>query len=104
MQFYKRNVTKKAPRTSQSCFQSVCFLWGGQPHLAPEGAAAEEPVPSVNLLSRDKKQVQRSRKVPASVELMERRNVIGFLRGRQRGDVEFRLPLLNMPIRDEATP
>lgn len=53
---------------------------------ASEIATGEEPAPLVSLLGGDKKQVQWGRKVPASVELMERRNVIGFLRGRQRSE------------------
>lgn len=75
MQFYKKKV-KTAPQRSQSHLYGLFPLqgWGEQPHLAAtEAAAGEEPVPSVNLLSRDKKQVQWSRKVPASVELMETR-------------------------------
>ena len=67
--------------------------WGEQLHLAAsEVAAGEEPVPSVNLLSRDKKQVQWSRKVSASAELMERRNVIGFLRGSRGAMCNFASP------------
>ena len=95
MQFYRIQYYKKnAHQTTSYVADGSCsFPLGGgssgtQQHraAASEAAAGEELAPSVSLLSRDKKQVQWSRKAPASVELMERRNVIGFLKGRQRGD------------------
>ena len=63
----------------------LSFAWGQQDTHGIRGSRRQLAA-SVSLLSRDRKQVQWSRKVPASVELMERRNVIGFLKGRQRGD------------------
>lgn len=62
------------PKSAGHISISAFALREEQLHSAATG---EEPVPLVSLLG-GKKQVQWSRKVPASVELMERRNVIGF--------------------------
>lgn len=64
----------------------LSFAWEQQSACGIRGSSSRQLAALASLLSRDRKQVQWSRKVPASVELMERRNVIGFLKGRQRGD------------------
>ena len=64
----------------------LLFAWEQQSTHGIRGSRRKQLVALVSVLSRDRKQVQWRRKVLASVELMERSNVIGFLKGRQRSD------------------
>ena len=64
----------------------LSFAWEQQSTHGIRGSRRKQLAALVSVLSRDRKQVQWRRKVLASVELMERSNVIGFLKGRQRSD------------------